>query len=149
MDIRDASPTDRDAMAAVSAAAGVSYSPGGSWGWPEADSGLVVGLPRTDARRGIMSGMSTEELVLVGARLHERSLKTGQIDMITPATIAKRIAEFNGTELDIGTVADTLAVLHAKGLTSTPQVGATGKVAHINWLTEDARARADGLIGES
>ncbi len=29
MDIRDASPTDRDAMAAVSAAAGVSYSPAG------------------------------------------------------------------------------------------------------------------------
>ncbi|MGW8438803.1 hypothetical protein ACWGKS_26950 [Nocardiopsis sp. NPDC055879] len=93
--------------------------------------------------------MTTEDLVLVGARLHERSLKPGQVDMITPVTITRRIAEFNGAKLDAGTVADVLAVLHAKGLTSTPQVGATGKVAHINWLTEDARTRADGLIGES
>lgn len=95
-----------------------------------------------------MSGMTPEELVLVGTRLHERTLRPGEVPRITPATVLMRVYDVSGTVLARDLVADTLVALHTQGLVLLPKVSTRGKLTSVSGLTDAGRERADSLIGE-
>ncbi|WP_431870745.1 hypothetical protein [Nocardiopsis eucommiae] len=93
--------------------------------------------------------MTIEELVLVGTRLHERSLRPGEVPRITPATVLMRVYDFGGTVLARDLVVDTLVDLHVQGLVSPPRMGSSEMVVSVGGLTEAGRERADYLISEA